>query len=251
MDRESQRKVLMVDALAMSYTKYFKRDISRSFRAVANSIIGPSDIPWATIQKNHLSDVMKTMTRLYSVAGGIFSKLQFDSLRKDHRVLYITKDAESRFQYLLAQFIEEHGLNESKIISDTTIRELRQVLIEADKEGLTPVETAKLVSESSNPISLRRALTISLTETHAAAMWSSQTSTRETAKDLGLTTKKEWVAVSDERTRIDHQAANGQTVGINESFLVGGQSLRFPGDPNGSAGNVINCRCVETYSFED
>jgi hypothetical protein len=42
---------------------------------------------------------------------------------------------------------------------------------------------------------------------------------------------------------------DGQKVGINEMFIVGGENLEFPGDPFGSPGNVINCRC--TLFFEE
>ena len=30
---------------------------------------------------------------------------------------------------------------------------------------------------------------------------------------------------------------------VDDPFIVGGEELMFPGDPNGSPGNVINCRC--------
>ena len=56
--------------------------------------------------------------------------------------------------------------------------------------------------------------------------------------------KKRWVSRQDERVRLSHRHANGDTVGIQESFTVGKTFLRFPGDPLGPAGEVINCRCV-------
>lgn len=56
--------------------------------------------------------------------------------------------------------------------------------------------------------------------------------------------RKEWIATNDERTRIDHARADGQVVGMDEQFLVGGEELSHPGDSKGSAGNVINCRCT-------
>lgn len=55
---------------------------------------------------------------------------------------------------------------------------------------------------------------------------------------------KEWVATSDERTRMAHRLADGQIVPINEPFNVGMEKLMYPGDPIGSAANVINCRCT-------
>ncbi len=54
---------------------------------------------------------------------------------------------------------------------------------------------------------------------------------------------KTWRSGFDARVRDAHRAANGQVVPFNSKFSVGGESLQRPGDPNGSASNVINCRC--------
>jgi len=56
--------------------------------------------------------------------------------------------------------------------------------------------------------------------------------------------QREWVSTLDDRIRPDHAAANGQIVGINDMFTVGGESLRFPGDPMASPSQTINCRCT-------
>lgn len=60
--------------------------------------------------------------------------------------------------------------------------------------------------------------------------------------------KKTWLAVLDSRTRPWHASATGQKVGINDSFLVGGELMPFPG--MGSAGNSANCRCVVVYDLD-
>ena len=54
---------------------------------------------------------------------------------------------------------------------------------------------------------------------------------------------KTWRSGFDARVRDAHRSANGQVVPFNSKFSVGGESLQRPGDPNGSASNVINCRC--------
>jgi len=54
---------------------------------------------------------------------------------------------------------------------------------------------------------------------------------------------KTWRSGFDARVRDAHRAANNQVVPFNSKFSVGGESLQRPGDPNGSASNVINCRC--------
>jgi len=53
-----------------------------------------------------------------------------------------------------------------------------------------------------------------------------------------------WDATGDSRTRASHWDANGQRVGLNESFTVGGASLMHPGDPNAPAKETVNCRCI-------
>lgn len=60
---------------------------------------------------------------------------------------------------------------------------------------------------------------------------------------LGYRIVKQWVAVGDSKTRDAHRHANGQTVDIDEPFIVDGEKLMHPGAEGGSAGNVINCRC--------
>ena len=51
---------------------------------------------------------------------------------------------------------------------------------------------------------------------------------------------------STHRTRqgtFNHLVMNQKRVPLDKPFNVSGQNLMFPGDPNGSAGNVVNCRC--------
>ena len=62
--------------------------------------------------------------------------------------------------------------------------------------------------------------------------------------EMGYDLVKQWVAVGDDKTRDAHNHANGQVVDYDKPFIVDGEELMYPGDPNGSAGNVINCRCT-------
>lgn len=61
---------------------------------------------------------------------------------------------------------------------------------------------------------------------------------------------KVWMATADSRTRDAHDEADGQTVPIGEAFDVDGEAMEFPGDPDGSEENVINCRCTVGYADE-
>ncbi len=60
-------------------------------------------------------------------------------------------------------------------------------------------------------------------------------------------TNKTWIAILDKRTRPDHVSADGQQIPVEQSFMVGGESLKYPRDPNGSSSQTIRCRCVAIY----
>ena len=56
-----------------------------------------------------------------------------------------------------------------------------------------------------------------------------------------------WESMRDERVRNSHIKADGQTVPINEPFIVGGYKMMFPLDDSMGApiSEIIGCRCVE------
>ena len=55
---------------------------------------------------------------------------------------------------------------------------------------------------------------------------------------------KRWVTRRDAAVRPTHAAADGSTAELYGSFEVGRSLLRYPGDPSGSLGETMNCRCV-------
>ena len=64
------------------------------------------------------------------------------------------------------------------------------------------------------------------------------------AEKMGIEMEREWVCALDARTRPEHAEADGQVVGVDEPFAVGGEKLMYPGDRSGSGWNVYNCRCT-------
>jgi hypothetical protein len=62
---------------------------------------------------------------------------------------------------------------------------------------------------------------------------------------------KSWMATSDGRTRIEHLQAHQRykenPIPVDEPFIVGGEKLMYPGDPNASARATVNCRCRAVY----
>lgn len=63
----------------------------------------------------------------------------------------------------------------------------------------------------------------------------------ERAADMGIDVKKQWLAALDSRTRGSHRHLDGETVKLDAEFSNG---LKYPGDPDGPAPEVYNCRCT-------
>lgn len=57
----------------------------------------------------------------------------------------------------------------------------------------------------------------------------------------GADVLKQWDATLDGRTRDSHRRVDGEIRELDEKFSNG---LMFPGDPSGSAAEVVNCRCT-------
>lgn len=58
-------------------------------------------------------------------------------------------------------------------------------------------------------------------------------------------TRRRWVTRKDDKVRETHAHAEGQTVTMEESFIVGGYPVRYPGDRQAPPEISINCRCVQ------
>lgn len=103
------------------------------------------------------------------------------------------------------------------------------------KEEDVPQSVKRMFSEV-------RATEIALNETNWIYNW---------INHQNLVDKKQnthtWVSMRDERVRVSHWEADGQTVPINEPFTINGYKMMFPLDDSMGApiDEIINCRCVE------
>lgn len=130
-------------------------------------------------------------------------------------------------------------------ITETTRRALQELLRDGINQGLSiPDIAATIDTLYLDDIIPNRSTVIARTETISSTNYGGQ----QAAKATGLTLQKTWLATNDDRTRDTHRDADGQTVPMDEPYIVDGERLMFPGDPDGSAANVIQCRCTETYS---
>lgn len=130
-------------------------------------------------------------------------------------------------------------------ISAVTLDKVSRILLESLTEGHTISEASDRLAELFDDMEGTRALLIARTEATGAANFAAWT----IFKVVGVPLKR-WMSVLDEKVRDSHQLAHGQIRAIDEPFIVGVDSLMFPGDSNGSAKEVVNCRCWIIPEFE-
>ena len=118
---------------------------------------------------------------------------------------------------------------------------------------LTDKQIETITGRYSDRLLKHRGDTIARTESIAAANSAGQEAIEQVI-DEGLAERgavqKQWDSTRDGRARPAHWGANGKRVNIDEPFDIGGEMLMYPGHSNGSAWNVINCRCFVQHVID-
>ena len=150
----------------------------------------------------------------------------------------------NEFQRTLINFLVTNEGSRITTVRQSYIQFLTQIMSKGIAEGKTismiATDMTKLIK--SRNFYRWQALRIARTETTAASNYAATVSSSVS----GVLMDKVWISALDERTRqgtFNHLEMNQKRVPLDKPFNVSGQNLMFPGDPNGSAGNVINCRC--------
>ncbi len=135
-------------------------------------------------------------------------------------------------------------------IPDEIHAEISDEIKTALDEGSTLKQIAQRVSDKFDQISEGRAANIASTETAAAFGYARQ----EGMKQAGIATKR-WLTSHLPNVREWHAEAEddprNQNVPVDGPFIVGGESLMYPGDGAGSPANVCNCHCVAVEGIEE
>ena len=105
--------------------------------------------------------------------------------------------------------------------------------------GMSYQQVAQQLAGYTN-IGFNNAVRIARTEGHRVQVQSGMDACYK-AKEKGADVVKQWDSTLDDRTRESHAAVDGEIRELDEAFSNG---LMFPGDPDGGAAEVINCRCA-------
>jgi len=189
--------------------------------------------------------------RLYTEIGLVHGKRTGRQINRELKFFKLG-DFESVFLQNIREFLTSFGGERITSVESTYVDTIKKLLANRLEEGKTIFEAAKEVQSIVGKSNFYRwqALRIARTESTTAANYAATQANDVT----DFVMEKVWISASDSRTRrtppdkYDHQDLNGKKVDPDEPFVTSrGEKLMYPGAPNGSAGNIINCRCAVAY----
>ncbi len=205
--------------------------------------------PWQDLPKK---GVTATLRALHESAGLPMAMQERAVLkRKIGRKAFDTP--EDKMRWMVNEYYRRNLLNSAVTpITETTRKQIEQIMQQGNNEGWGAKKIAAAIRKTTDLTKTRAAL-IARTESTKAA----NAGKMMAAAELDINVVKEWVSANDIRTRriprdqYDHLHMDGKQVPYGGFFVVPStkslDAMQFPGDPNGSAGNVCNCRCTVVF----
>lgn len=240
--RISRRKEFQEQTrLRKNYEKKFRKQLLKFFKIFFDE--------YASLYQNNVS-TSKLILDQQNILFQLFAQHYSTVIRAfGARMLEMLQKNEEQFEIIYQEYLRENGGTKIVGIVETTRRSIVKIIEDNLEENEGQVVIANRIRQYANSSYTRyRANTIARTETHNAASFANQ----KIAESQAIPNlKKQWSTTQDNRSRDIHLAVNGQKVGLDEDFIVGGMPMSYPGDPRGGAKNVINCRCVLLYVTDD
>lgn len=135
--------------------------------------------------------------------------------------------------------IEARATSLATKVCDYSAQTITDLLAEAQRQGMSTRDAAKLLEQALTGLEPSRAIRIARTETIGAL----NTGEHLAAEESGIIATKEWLCMFN-NSRETHEALSGTQIPLDDRFDNG---LLYPGDEAGDADEVINCRCTLLY----
>jgi hypothetical protein len=256
-ERELRLQQRLALLLERRYARRFRVEIKRASLALINGYKQNGQLP--QVSNEHQRNMKLIITELSERAITAFGTRALEASVPEysddgksftptlgHSQLMETKSFADFLLRIAAEYVQSELTRETIAQVTTTTREqIVAQIAHGDKEGWGVAKIARAMTSVVPSISRSRAALIARTETHNA----SQTGSFQAAKQVGVPMWKQWIAISDGRTRDSHAEMSRDPIPMDEPFQVlrsdgGVDHMMHAGDrENGSAENTINCRC--------
>lgn len=257
--REVRRQNALLDRLSAQFQGRIERDLTAAMRDMVDrwEMTQTVDLPRGFAEQIEATYAQMATASITAFGGRILNQGKSAGLILETKFDFGTFMRDLALQYIRLESVRRRIQG----VTETTRRQIINAVDTGYRDGATLPEVARNIREVIPTLARYRADAIARTETHGAANFGSV----EAAKGTNLPLRKEWLAAKDDRTRsiesrdpdqFGHLQADGQKVSMDEPFLIprlggGVEPLMYPGDPAGSPGNTINCRCVTGYIVDD
>jgi hypothetical protein len=191
--------------------------------------------------------------KTYGRVGGYFAKKTHSEIKATYPHLMHKARTEDEWIEMVRRSLSaaaaERVISVSQTSRERAKKMLKEILSEGFEQGLSIDKIAEGIDSKIDKAwkveKKFRAVRIARTEIVAA----SNRGQLSGADATGLPMKKKWLASGSGEPRPEHLAMNSaDPINKDEYFIVMGEQLLHPGDPSGSAANVINCRCTMTFA---
>ena len=214
----------------------------------------PQEINYQASKSVDSEPITKAMQSIYVKTGKHFAVMTYNGLTKSKQMKRATQPLTDDYWFdYMSRFVTAKLGQRIRWITGTTEDVFKDTCKRITADGIesgASVDTmAREIMKDLDVTQLYRAERIARTEVVSASNEASIAG----AKATGLNLVKEWMSFIDDKTRDGHIEMNGIQVGIDDLFDVPDpdgviEQMEYPGDPKGSAGNVINCRCTIGYN---
>lgn len=219
---------------------------NRFVRSVAAQFVFIPDSQFSLLERNHVEELEKLLTASYRQVVGYQAGLTLDRIRSLKRI----PNYEGYFERLIQMWIRLNATDKATSIAATAADDVRRAIARGTEAGKGNREIGRDIRKVTG-LTVARALTVARTEVHGAALFASETISKQAEVDFGIKLMKFWGPTLDARTRDAHAAMSGKSEPMDGKFMVGGKLMSRPSDPAGGAANVINCRCSLIYREVD
>ena len=232
--------------LHSTYENKAFRILLKEFQALLKSIpfrnITPENAENLVLFNIKDENLRKAILKVHLVIGNSYGEIIARQLKKEKKRFPLFSEA---FQNFIINYFQNEGYLMITTITQTLAREVMRKVSEISKDKIDIFEMRKAIEKAVTSPNFYKwqALRIARTETTSA-----MNSAKYIAGDVsGLLLDKIWIHGGSLEPRPEHLALDGKKVAQNENFNVAGHLMKYPGDKNGGASQVINCTCTYVY----
>lgn len=202
------------------------------------------------LQNNFFDDKLyRLLLKIYEVSGLSMARFIYKNMptvRQLEKKATGQMGISATWLQMIRAYLARHGLTFVTDIMRSIKDEMIALFNQSVAEGWSYEFLANKLLKTG--LAIKRARTIARTEVHRGSMVGSF----QGAMSLPYEVQKQWLSGKDSRVRrrpkdrFDHAELSGQIRELFEPFQ-NQEQIQFPTDPNASAANTINCRCVLNY----